>query len=236
MPLDLLPKYRYDFSLLTPPPKGESNTLAWLEARRGRITASKRAHMILNCRRKTLNRMMDEMAEELRNPPEEGFGGKFTEHGHAFEPQSIGEYNMARLTSGELDRSPGMRVHPQFDIASATPDFLEGDDTTGQCKNPFFLNNHLRLLHWGVKKTNLPYYTQVQFESFVTQRPKIVLISYHPDAKATNQLSIELIDRDEEMHLKFHAKLLEIEWMLTNNARYNVKEKPAGIDAIPEMF
>jgi len=227
---------KYDFSLLTAPPKGESNTQAWLDARRGRITASKRAHMILNCRRKTLNRMMDEMAEELRHPAEEGFGGKFTEHGHAFEAQSIGEYNMSRLAGGKLNRNPGMRVHPEFDIASATPDFLEGDDTTGQAKNPFFLNNHLRLLHWGVKKTNIEYYTQVQFESFVTQRPKIVIISYHPDAKILNQLSIERLDRDEEMHEKFNEKLKEIEWMLTNHARYNVKEMPSGVDAIPDLF
>ena len=233
MPVQLI---KYDFSLLTPPPEGESNTQEWLNARRGRITASKRAHMMLNSRRSTLNRMMDEMGEELRHPAEEGYSGKFTEHGHAFEAQSIGEYNMVRLTAGELNRSPGMIVHPDFDIASATPDFFEGDDTTGQAKNPFRLNNHLKLLHWGVRKTNIGYYTQVQFESFVTRRPKIVIISYHPDAKATNQLSIERLDRDEEMHERFTAKLQEIEWMLTNNARYNVKEKAAGIDGIPELF
>jgi len=227
---------KYNFSLLTLPPPGETGTQAWLDARRGRITASKRAHMILTSRRVTLNRMMDEMASELHKPAEDGYSGKFTEHGHAFEAQSIGEYNMSRLTAGEINRSPGMIVHPSFDIASATPDFLEGEDTTGQCKNPFFLANHLNFLHWGVKTTNIAYYTQVQFESFVTRRPKIVFISYHPDAKPTNQLSIELLDRDEEMHEKFTRKLEEIEWMLTNNARYNVKEKPAGIDAIPDMF
>ncbi|KKN76164.1 hypothetical protein LCGC14_0373590 [marine sediment metagenome] len=227
---------KYDFSLLTLPPSGESNTQEWLDARRGRITASKRAHMILNSRRKTLNAMMDEMAEELHHPAADGFSGKFTEHGNAFEAQSIGEYNMGRLTSGKLDRSPGMIVHPDFDIASATPDFLEGEDTTGQAKNPFHLNNHLKLLHWGVRKTNLGYYTQIQFESFVTQRPKIVFISYHPDAKATNQLSIELLDRDEAMHERFCEKLTEITWMLVNHCRYNVKSKPVGADAIPGLF
>ncbi len=227
---------KYDFSLLTPPPKGESNTQEWLNARRGRITASKRAHMILNSRKATLNRMMDEMAEELKHPAEDGFSGKFTEHGHAFEAQSIGEYNMGRLTSGKLDRSPGMIVHPEFDIASATPDFLEGEDTTGQAKNPFHLSNHLRLLHWGVKRTNIGYFTQIQYEAFVTGRPRIVFISYHPDAKPTNQLSIELINRDDAMHDRFREKLTEITWMLVNHARYNVKEKPAGIDAIPDLF
>lgn len=228
---------KYDFSLLTLPPKGESNTQAWLDARRGRITASKRAHMIVYAKRATLNRMMDEMAEELKHPAADGYSGVFTEHGHAFESQSIGEYNMGRLSKASLNRSPGMFVHPRFDIASATPDFLEGDDITGQAKNPFYLSNHMRLLHWGVKRTKLSYYTQVQFESFVTGRPKIVVISYHPDASpAENQLSIEYLAKDKAMHKKFEERLTEIEWMLANNARYTVKEKATGVDAIPELF
>lgn len=227
---------KYDFSLLTPPPQGESNTQEWLNSRRGRITASKRAHMIINSRRATLNRMMDKMADELHHPAEDGYSGKWTEHGHAFERQSIGEYNMMRLTTGEIDYSPGMFIHPQFDIASATPDFFQGDDITGQAKNPGKLKNHLNLLHFGVKMVNPTYYTQVQFESFVTGRPKIVFISYHPEAPATNQLYIEEIDADKAMQAQFHEKLKEIEWMLVNNARYTVKKKSTGIDAIPDLF
>ncbi len=227
---------KYDFSLLTPPPQGESNTQAWLDSRRGRITASKRAHMLVNSRRTTLNRMMDEMAEELHHPAEEGYSGVWTKHGHAFEKQSIGEYNMMRLTPGEIDTSPGMIVHPQFDIASATPDFFQGDDITGQAKNPAKMKNHLKLLHFGVKMVNLCYYTQVQFESFVTGRPKIVFISYHPEAPPTNQLYIEEMDADKALHAKFHERLKEIEWMLVNNARYTVKKKAMGIDAIPDLF
>jgi len=180
--------------------------------------------------------MMDEMAEELKHPAEDGYSGKFTEHGHAFEDQSIGEYNMMRLTGGAIDRNPGMIVHPDFDIASATPDFLQADNITGQCKNPFKLKNHLKLLHFGVKMVSGQYYTQVQFESFVSERPKIVFISYHPDAPATNQLYIEEMDANEELHDQFRKKLTEIEWMLTNHCRYNVKEKASGIDAIPDLF
>ncbi len=227
---------KYDFSLLTPPPTGESNTQAWLDSRRGRITASKRAHMILTSRRTTLNRMMDEMGTEMTKPAEEGYSGVFTEHGHAFEPQAINEYKMMRLTGGKITRSPGMFVHPDFDIASATPDFLEGDDTTGQIKCPAKETNHLKLLHWGIKMTSMAYYSQVQFESFVTGRPKIVFISYSPDVASTNQVYIEELVADEVMHDRWRVKLKEIEWMLLNNCRYNVKEKPVGIDAIPDIF
>jgi hypothetical protein len=226
----------YDFSLLTPPPEGEQNTEEWLNARRGRITASKRAHQILNSRKLTLNLMMDEMAQELTRPAEDWGGNAATRHGHAFEDQAIDEYRMARLSFGEIERSPGMFVHPEFDIASATPDFFEGESTTGQIKCPYKLKNHLNLLHFGVRMVNPAYYTQVQFESFVTRRPHIVFVSYHPEAPATNQLYIEGIDADRQMHEAFRAKLSEINHMLVNNERYDVAEPVAGIDGIPDIF
>ena len=143
---------------------------------------------------------------------------------------------MMRLTPGKIDTSPGMIVHPDFDIASATPDFFQGDDITGQAKNPAKLKNHLKLLHFGVKMVNPVYYSQVQFESFVTGRPKIVFISYSPEAPSTNQLYIEEMDADEALHDKFREKLTEINWMLVNHARYTVKKKAVGIDAIPTIF
>lgn len=225
----------YDFSLLTPPPAGESNTQDWLNARRGRITASKRAQTMLIGRKTTLNSMMDEMAEELHHEAEEGFSNIHTEHGHAFEGQAIGEYDMMRLTNGVIDRSPGMFVHSIFDIASATPDFFEGDEFTGQVKCPSKLKNHLNLLHFGVRMVSEAYYTQVQFEKFVTGRPRIMFISYHPDACATNQLYMEEVKVDEELQDRFMSKLAEINHMLVNNERYDVEEK-AGIEGIPDLF
>lgn len=226
----------YDFSLLTPPPQGESNTEEWFASRRGRITASLRAHMILNSRKETLNKMMDDMAEELKHPPSDGFSNRYTEHGHAFEPQAIGEYNMMRLTGGIIERSPGMHVHPQFDIASATPDFFEGDDTTGQVKCPYKLKNHLNLLHFGVEMVSAAYYTQVQFEAYVTERERIVFISYHPDAPSTNQLYIEEVPVNIGMHENFTKKLTEINHMLVNDERYPSTKTATGIDAIPDLF
>jgi len=227
---------KYDFSLLAAPPAGEGEGDEWLNARRGRITASKRAHMILHSRKATLNSMMDEMGEELQHPAGDGFSSAATNHGHAFENQAIGEYQMMRLTGGKIDRNPGMLVHPDFDIASATPDFFEGADITGQIKCPYKLKNHLNLLHFGVKMVNSSYYTQVQFESFVSQRPNIAFVSYHPEAPATNQVYIELMCRDESMHAKFVEKLVEIEHMLVNHERYEVKKPVAGVDGIPDIF
>jgi hypothetical protein len=226
----------YDFSLLTPPPKGEQNTDEWLNARRGRITASSRAHKLLYSRDSTISLMMDEMAEELKHPAGNTFSSAATEHGHAFEQQAINEYDMARLSSGEIISSPGMFVHPLFDIASATPDFFEGDDTTGQVKCPYKLKNHLALVHFGVRATNSSYYTQVQFESYVTGRPRIVFVSYHPDAPVSNQLYIEEVEMSLKMHDTFHERLQWINHMLVNNERPEVKKKYEGVDGIPDLF
>ena len=230
---------KYDFSLLYQP---EDKTVGlsedsplWLEARRGRITASKRAHTLLFSRDKTIALMMDEMAQELTEPVGEGFSNKYTEHGHAFEDQAINEYNMGRLSFGEIVKKPGMFIHPEFDIASATPDFFEGDDVTGQIKCPYKLKNHTELLHFGCKMVNPNYYTQVQFESFITQRPRIIFVSYHPDAPAQNQLFFEEIKRDDEMQSRFHERLHWVNHMLVNDAR-PVSEEKTMLDTIPELF
>lgn len=233
---------KYDFSLLYKPSKEEiadgipQNTPHWLDARRGRITASKRAHQILYSRNSTLNIMMDQMALELTSPAEDGFSNAATAHGHAFEDQAIGEYDMMRLSFGKIINTPGMFVHPVFDIASATPDFFEGDDTTGQVKCPYKLKNHLALLHFGCRDVNANYYSQVQFESFVTGRPNIVFISYHPEAPATNQLFIEEIPACEKTHDTFRKKLELITHMLVNDERYEEKKITTDLDTIPNLF
>jgi len=127
-------------------------------------------------------------------------------------------------------------VHPTIDIASATPDFFEGDDTTGQVKCPFRLNNHLNLLHFGCRMVSANYWTQVQFESFVTGRPNIIFVSYHPDAPSTNQLYVEEIERCEATHDKFRERLELMNHMLVNGTRFETKKNPSDLDTIPDLF
>lgn len=227
----------YDFSLLEPRPRRGTgipqNTIAWLEARRGRITASDRAYTMLYGRPATIARMMDAMAEELKKPVVEGPKFAATEHGHAYEERGVREYGMARLATGKIVVNPGMFVHREFDIASATPDFFEGKDGTGQVKCPLKLENHEKLLQLGVKAAEWKYYVQVQFEYFITQRPKIIFVSFHPDAKPREQLHYEIVPIDEAMQKRFRERLTEINHMLVNNERPSYETEFEGI---PELF
>jgi hypothetical protein len=83
---------------------------------------------------------------------------------------------------------------------------------------------------------NAKYWTQVQFESFVTGRQHIVFVSYHPDAPSTNQLYSEVVPRCEATHDKFRERLTLINHMLVNNERFAVKEIPNDLDSIPNLF
>ncbi len=180
--------------------------------------------------------MMDQMGEELNHPAGKNFRSAYTDHGHAFEAQAIDEYDMARLTFGEITKEPGLFVHPIFDIASATPDFFVDDDVSGQVKCPALLKNHNALLHFGCRKVNAKYFTQVQFEAFVTGRSKIVFVSYHPDARSTNQIHVEEIEVCQKTQDKFMEKLAIINHMLVNGMRFK-KETDDPLDGgIPDLF
>lgn len=242
----------YDFKLLFQPKDKTvgipQNTQGWIDARRGRITASSRAHKLLYSYDSTIVTMMEEMSAEMTRPAEEYVGNRYTEHGHAFEDQAIGEYDMMRLSLDDIVRTPGMFIHPEIDIASATPDFFEGDDATGQIKCPYKDTNHYKLMHWGVAPTSNTagdpkFYSQVQFESFVTGRPLIKFVSYHPDVPAEDQLYIEEMERNEEMHAKFLERLQWVNHMLVNHeAREKFTEEVKGkrqfkgVDGIPDLF
>lgn len=228
---------QYDFDKLVKVEKPiPQNTDEWLMARQGRVTASDRAYKLINSRQTTINLMMDKMADELGVQPEEWSGVVATRHGHTFEDQAIGEYEMARLGLDPVVRSPGFHVHPTWTVAGATPDFFEGDDITGQIKCPYKIKNHNDLLHFGVAVVQPKYYVQVQFEGFVTGRPRIMFVSYHPDAPSVNQLHFEEVPLDLEMQSLFARKMEVLEDNLRDNARPGKVMKSYGIDELPPLF
>ena len=55
-------------------------------------------------------------------------------------------------------------------------------------------------------------------------------------APATNQLHYENIAVDNKMHDLFYKRLTDINHMLVNNIRPDVKRSMPGVDGIPDLF
>ena len=210
------------------PEEGED----WMRARMGRITASDRASRIL-MGDKAANQVLDEMEFELRNgkPFSEFKGNWATRHGNRFEDQALAEYDMARLSDGPMTRKPGFTVSRESPILGASPDFLIGADTVGQVKCPARTSNHIALLYGGPGK----YIGQIQCESLVTGRKNIVFITYDPRVPAVQQLADHELERDEELHQKWIARVLEMEEMLFSGRRYTIGRVRVE-DGIPALF
>ena len=166
------------------------HTDEWYMARLGRITASSRAGRIASGNPTVLNAVLAELRYELEygEPYSKFKGNRHTAHGTRFEEQAFREYDLADLEMTEKVYEPGFMVHPEIPILAATPDFLEGEDTIGEIKCPSKPGRHLAMWHHGM---DAQYLYQVQAQSLVTGRPRIVFISYDPRAVLQQRLYVE---------------------------------------------
>lgn len=188
----------------------------WARARLGRITASDRAGRVLTDA--GANTVMDEIVHELHTgePFREFKGNWATRHGNEHEERALFEYDMARLTEGPLVHKPGFTVSPECTLLGASPDFLVGQDTVGQVKCPAKTQNHVNHIYGGPGK----YMTQIQCESLVTGRPKIIFVSYDPRAPAVQQLHHEEVEADGVWQAVLLSRVKLIWEMLQTGVRF----------------
>lgn len=206
-------------------------TEEWAKARLGRITASDRIARIMTD--VGANAVLDEIEQELRSglPFREFSGNVHTRHGHAHEDQALREYDMARVTDGEMVRKPGFTVSYISPLLGASPDFLIGQSVVGQVKCPSLTKNHIELLYNGPGK----YVTQIQCESLVTGRKNIVFISYDPRMPAIQQLHHEEVQADVAWQALAAGRVLLLESMLESGARFGIGK--LRVEAgIPSLF
>lgn len=117
----------------------EQRTDAWLEARRGRITASVAAACLgLNpyTSRAAAWRSILGIAQKPEN--------RHMRWGTEFEPEARRAFE---VESGELVTETGFWVHPQHDWLGASPDGLIGDDGLLEIKIPTHLPDAIPLHH-----------------------------------------------------------------------------------------
>lgn len=210
------------------------NTPEWEKARLGRITASNRAGRILSNKPTTWNQVLRELRHELTTgePWSQFKGNRHTQHGHDFEEQAFDAYCFEDLDMSDRLFNPGMTVHPECPILSATPDFLEGDDASGQIKCPSKLDNHMRMVYSGMAPQ---YVSQVQCEALVCGKSEIVFVSYHPNAAPAQQLFTAKLDYSPSIGNLILERSQEIYWHLVNDTSYG--EGQLAIEAgVPSLF
>jgi len=207
-------------------------TEEWHKARLGRITASSRASRIVSGNPKVLNAVLAELRYEIENqePYSTFTGNRHTEHGQRWEKQAFLEYDLLDLEMRTKVYEPGFMVHPELTILGATPDFLEGDDTTGQIKCPSKGENHLKMWHHGIDKG---YVCQVNTEALVTGRGKIVFISYDPRAVTTQRLFVQRLEPDEGLQKRVLENARLIQHALEHGG---IIAKPTIDDGVPSLF
>lgn len=154
------------------PPR--SLTPEWFQARRGRITASKRA-LIIHGTEPGWQHLGDELLAEMSQDWEhKDIDNVAMRWGRDHEREAL---DAIQDELGELTE-PGLLLKPGHPYAGATPDGFIGGDITVQAKCPFMPRNHL--CYFVDRKLSPDYYCQVQFEAWVSGRTMILFASYDP--------------------------------------------------------
>lgn len=218
---------RFQFSA---DPRILAQTPDWYTARRGRITASKRAATIATGAQRAWQTMLTEIEYELSSKYErDGFTNEAMQWGNDHEDEAMAN---AELELGAETHEPGFILHPKYPWAGATPDFYIGDDTTGQIKCPYKPDNHTKYIY--DPKLDGVYYHQVQWEAWCSKRKKIVFMSYDPrQPLATRSVFIHL-DADLDLWDKFERRLEDFRKMVDGESRAEVRF--GGFEGIPQLF
>ena len=182
-----------------------SLTEEWFQARRGRLTASRRAE-IIEMRSESKWRTM---AFEIECEIDPGY-----KHYHVDAPaMRWGRLNERPALDALQDAlkleltEPGLLLHPKFDYVGATPDGFVNGDTCIQVKCPYNQQNHMKTVLDN--QIGQAYYCQVQWESWVSGRDNIIFASFDPRQPAYARLHMIDIPVDKDMHRRFEAQTVE---------------------------
>lgn len=190
----------------------------WRQARRGRLTASKRAEIIYNRRPAEWNALADEIEHELS--PEYQWTearGKALDWGRDHEKQAIANIE---LDYGRDVGDPGLLFHTEHPWIAATPDGLvtEGRKRISvQIKCPYNPRNHLDTLY---NKTLRPvYFYQVQWEGMVSGADEIEFYSFDPRQPLATRLVQLKIPVQQEVVDRLYTNALEFGHMIVTGSR-----------------
>jgi putative phage-type endonuclease len=174
----------------------EQGTQEWIEARLGKVTASRVADVAAKTKTgwgaSRATYMGELIAERLTGKPVEKYTNAAMQWGSDIEADARAAYQFERAT---IVTQIGFAPHPSIEMAGASPDGLVGDDGLIECKCPNTSTHIDSLLGQNVPGK---YVTQMQWQMACTGRKWCDFVSFDPRMPEHMQLLIQRVERDDK--------------------------------------
>jgi putative phage-type endonuclease len=175
--------------------EAQQGTDEWLQARAGKITASRIKDMMAGGKGVTRDKLKAQLAvERLTGLPVRGsVRSAAMQHGTDCEAEAKADYGFLRglevIDAGFVD-------HPSVSSAGASPDGYVGQDGLIEVKCP---ETHTHVGYWLDRKVPREYAYQCQWQLACTGRRWVDWVSYDPSLPPRLRLLCIRIERDEGM-------------------------------------
>lgn len=229
----------------------EQRTFEWFHSRWGKITMSKRIDTIMGGHLHELNNLLKTLKWEQFDATEPQIRQAFeseTRIGDNSPPMSWGKrHEEEAITNYELVRNVEViraefRTHDRWpNLVGDSTDFIETDDGTlegtpkfaCEVKCPYNSDNHKKTLRYGMAAWH---HNQTQGHMEVHDLDEGKFVSYDPRHPIeSDQIYVQVIERDLAWQAKFHEKMEEFYGHFTNGTFYE-HAITGATDGIPSMF
>lgn len=191
---------------------------AWLEARSGKVTASRIAAAISTLKRggeretaERRNYRIQLVAERLTGRAEDNYVSPEMAWGTEYESQARSAYE---IEAGVMVETVGLVLHPIWDFAGASPDGLIGEDGALEIKCPK-TTTHIKWMLDG--KVPEEHQLQCLWVMICAERNWCEFVSYDPRLPEGLKLFKARMERDEERVsevsegvMQFHSEVDEL--------------------------
>jgi putative phage-type endonuclease len=183
----------------------EQGTDAWLEIRRGKVTASRVADVLAKTKTGVSasrgNYLIELSLQRVTGVIEPSFTNDAMQHGKDNEATARVAFEVAHNVFVD---QVAFVDHPTIKNFGCSPDGVIGDSLL-ELKCPY-----QSAVHWSYFKDGCPskYYTQIQAQMSCTGAKSVWFVSFDPRMPTRSQLYIEEVMREEEFIKKLEEEVL----------------------------
>lgn len=193
--------------------KCKQGSAEWLEARRGKITASRIADVLAILKKggegaDRRNYRIEQIAERLSGRSEDHYVSPEMEWGTEFEPMARAAYEIA--TESMVD-TVGFVLHPTLDYAGSSPDGLVGEDGGLELKCPK-TTTHIKWLMggtvpeehqaqclWNMACCERQWWDFMSFDPRMPEGMKVFIVRMNRDAERIAAIEAEVAKFNDEV-------------------------------------